>query len=90
MNKGDTLIWDQTNVVKSARIKKLKPLIEKGYVIIGLTFEIPEEEWQKRIEKREKEGGKVIPKFVINKMKKLMKDLITQKVKILPLMKKVN
>lgn len=70
INKGDTLIWDQTNVVKSARIKKLKPLIEKGYVVIGLAFEIPEEEWKRRIEKREKEGGKTIPQFVINNMKK--------------------
>lgn len=70
INKGDTLIWDQTNVVKSARIKKIKPLIEKGYVVIALTFEIPEDEWKKRIEKREKEGGKVIPQFVINNMKK--------------------
>ena len=58
MNKGDTLIWDQTNVVKSARIKNLKNLKDKGYIVIALAFEIPEEEWKSRIKKREDEGGK--------------------------------
>lgn len=70
MNKGSVLIWDQTNVVKSARIKKLRNLKEKGYVIIGLNFEIPEEEWKKRLVKREEQGGKKIAKFILNTMTK--------------------
>lgn len=70
MNKGDVLVWDQTNVVKSARIKKLRNLKEKGYVVIGLNFEITEEEWKRRIAKREAEGGKKIPGFVIGTMTK--------------------
>lgn len=70
INKGSTLVWDQTNVVKSSRIKKLKSLKEKGYVIIGLNFEIPEEEWLNRVKNREQNGGKKIPQFVLNTMKK--------------------
>lgn len=70
INKGSVLVWDQTNVVKSARIKKLKALKEKGYVIIGLNFEIPEEEWLNRIKNREDNGGKKIPQFILNTMKK--------------------
>lgn len=70
MNKGTTLVWDQTNVVKSSRIKKLKSLKEKGYIVIGLNFEIPDEEWQKRLQKRESEGGKKVPRFVLSNMQK--------------------
>lgn len=70
MNKGSVLVWDQTNVVKSSRIKKLRALKEKGYVIIGLNFEISDAEWQSRLEKRESSGGKKVPRFVINNMKK--------------------
>lgn len=70
MNKGEVLVWDQTNVVKSSRIKKLKALKEKGYIIIGLNFELPEDEWLKRVKNREEQGGKKIPKFVLNTMKK--------------------
>lgn len=69
-NKGNVLIWDQTNIVKSARIKKLRNLKGKGYVVIALNFEIPEEEWKKRVKKRELEGGKKIPQFVMNTMSK--------------------
>lgn len=70
INKGSVLVWDQTNVVKSARIKKLRNLKERGYIVIGLNFEISEEEWKKRINKREAEGGKKIPKFVLDSMTK--------------------
>lgn len=70
MNKGSVLIWDQTNVVKSSRIKKLRNLKEKGYVVIGLNFEIPEEEWKKRLANREAQGGKKIAKFILNTMNK--------------------
>lgn len=70
INKGEVLVWDQTNVVKSSRIKKLKALKDKGYIIIGLNFEIPEEEWLSRVKNREEQGGKKIPKFVLSVMKK--------------------
>lgn len=70
MNKGSVLVWDQTNVVKSSRIKKLRNLKEKGYVVIGLNFEIPEEEWKKRLANREAQGGKKIAKFILNTMNK--------------------
>lgn len=70
MKNGDNLVWDQTNLVKSSRIKKIKNLLQNKYIVIGLNFEIPDEELNKRLYKRESEGGKKISRGIISHMKK--------------------
>jgi predicted kinase len=61
-------VWDQTNVVKSARIKKLRTLSSQGYNVTAITFELPIEELHKRLDKRTSEGGKSISHKIINNM----------------------
>lgn len=65
----ENFIWDQTNLVKSSREKKLRNLKSNGYEVNALTFELPEEEVFYRLEKRVAEGGKSIsPKVIKNMM----------------------
>ncbi len=66
-NKQD-FVWDQTNLVQSARLKKLKNLISNGYEVTAIVIEIPQEELEKRLNKRVSEGGKTISKKVISDM----------------------
>lgn len=64
----ENFIWDQTNIVKSARLKKLKNLKSNGYKVNAICFEISKEELFLRLEKREKLGEKVISKKIIENM----------------------
>lgn len=66
-NKVD-FIWDQTNVVQTSRLKKIRNLKANGYEIIAITFEITREELQKRLTRREKETGKYISVKIVEKM----------------------
>lgn len=66
-NKVD-FIWDQTNVVQTARLKKIRNLKANGYEITAITFEITREELQKRLTRREKETGKYISVKIVEKM----------------------
>lgn len=68
-NKQD-FVWDQTNIVKSSRLKKLKNLMSNKYDVIGIAFEIPMDELYKRLSKRVEDGGKFIsPKIIENMLK---------------------
>ncbi len=61
-------VWDQTNIVKSARMKKLRNLFSNGYEVTAIVFEIPMDELHNRLEKRANETGKSIPKKVMEDM----------------------
>jgi predicted ABC-type ATPase len=68
-NKQD-FIWDQTNVVQSARLKKMKNLTSNGYDVTAITFELSPEELQKRLKKRVDDGGKHISAKIVENMLK--------------------
>lgn len=70
LQKKQSFIWDQTNVIQSARKKKLNVLKSHGYSTFAYYFDLSEEEIWKRIKKRELEGGKIISKRLFYTMKK--------------------
>lgn len=61
-------IWDQTNVVKTARIKKMTNLAANGFDTIAIVFEVPLEELHVRLDKRAKETGKFISRKIVENM----------------------
>lgn len=68
-NKKD-ILWDQTNLTSESRAKKLPKLIENGYEIDAVAIELSFDEWMRRIEHREANGGKTMPKAVLEDMAK--------------------
>jgi predicted kinase len=70
LQKKQSFIWDQTNVVQSARKKKLKLLNVHGYSTVAYYFDLSQDEIWKRIKKREFEGGKIITPKLMNMMQK--------------------
>jgi predicted kinase len=58
-------IWDQTNLVQSSRLKKLRNLNSNGYDVNAIVIELSEEEHLKRLNKRTNEGGKQISSKII-------------------------
>lgn len=60
------IIWDQTNLSKSARAKKLH-LIPDNYRKVAVVFHVPEEELTRRLANR---PGKTIPEHVLRSMQK--------------------
>lgn len=68
-NKKD-ILWDQTNLTSESRAKKLPKLIENGYEIDAVAIELSSNEWMRRVEHREANGGKTMPKAVLEDMAK--------------------
>lgn len=68
MNQKKNFIWDQTNVFKSARRKKITNLKQKKYNIVAVVLELTPEELNKRLSKRENSGGKHISPKIIQDM----------------------
>lgn len=66
---GEPLVWDQTNMSVKSRATKIAKL-KKSHVLIATAFELSREELDRRLAKRVSEGGKSIPKFVIDSMLK--------------------
>lgn len=59
------IYWDQTNLSKESRRRKLQRFAGKGYRKIAVVCEAPtKEEWEVRLERE----GKTIPDDVMNKM----------------------
>ena len=63
-----SIIVDQTNTTIKSRARKLGA-VTKGYKKIAVVFSVDEKELQRRLDQREKEIGKSIPKDVIQSMK---------------------
>jgi predicted kinase len=61
-------IWDQTNVVKTARLKRMANLSSNGFDVIAIVFEVPLEELHQRLDKRAKETGKFISRKLLETM----------------------
>jgi len=67
VNKGDNIIWDQTNMSPKKR-RGILNQVPDGYEKTAVSFEVDPQELQDRLEKREKETGKHIPPNVIKDM----------------------
>ena len=65
---GKNIVIDNTNMTKKSRQYYLDN-IPKNYKKIAIMFKIPEKELKKRLDKRGKETGKVIPWEAIENMK---------------------
>lgn len=64
---GKNVIWDQTNMNIKNRKKKLA-MFPDTYEKKAVVFSLDDMELKRRLEKRAKETGKVIPGHVINSM----------------------
>ena len=71
INAGKDIIIDQTNISPASRAKKLR-LFPSTYRKTAVVFHVDDddEELQRRLDKRAKETGKVIPAHVVANMKK--------------------
>lgn len=65
--RGQSIIWDQTNLSSKSRMKKLL-LLPNNYIRVGVLLEVKLEEALRRNEKRYKENGKYVPKSVLKRM----------------------
>lgn len=69
INDKKDFIWDQTNVVKSARLKKIRMLKQHKYEVVAIVVELSHEEHARRIANREQSGGKKIGQKIIDNMR---------------------
>ena len=69
MNEKKNFIWDQTNVFKSARKKKISMLEQNKYEVVAVALYLSEEELGKRLSNRVAQGGKKISYKIIQDMK---------------------
>jgi len=65
IERGDNIIWDQSNLTVKSRAKKLD-MIPSSYKKICVDFPIPSD-WEKRLNR----PGKAIPTNVLDRMKKM-------------------
>ena len=68
LNKGQNIIVDNTNMTIKERSYFMKSTSE-DYKKIAIIFKISDSELKKRLDKRGKETGKIIPDEVIKRMK---------------------
>ena len=67
VNNQENIVWDQTNMSVKSRAGKLAKLGNQ-YDLKAIAFELSRDELDRRLAKRVSEGGKSIPKFVIDSM----------------------
>ena len=65
--KNMNVLWDQTNVGRNARAKKLA-MIPATYNVEAVVFELDRDEVNRRLAKRQTETGKFVPNFVVDQM----------------------
>ena len=64
------IIWDQTNLTRKSRRKKIDTLIAAGYDVVAVTFEIPDSELTARRIARAEKTGKAVPPSILESMGK--------------------
>lgn len=64
-----SIIWDQTNMTSKKR-KGILQQIPNNYKKIAVVFQIDPVELERRLEKRGKETGKIIPNHILSSMAK--------------------
>ena len=60
------IIWDQTNMSAKSRASKIQQA--KGYSLKAVVWDLPREELDRRLIKRDKEEDKSIPKAIVESM----------------------
>ena len=65
-----SIIWDQTNLTRKSRRKKIDALIAAGYDVVAVTFEIPDSELTARRVARAEKTGKTVPPSILESMGK--------------------
>lgn len=66
--RGDDIIWDQTNMTRKSRMKKVSQLTSAGYTVVAHVFMPDSTELNARQLKRAIETGKAIPQRIIDSM----------------------
>lgn len=69
INKGQNIIWDQTNLTSKGRTRKLKQF-ENKYHTTAVLFNIDTDVIERQLKQREAQGGKHIPGFVSINMRR--------------------
>lgn len=69
INQKQNFVWDQTNVYRSARTKKITMLQQNKYEVIGIALSLSPEELNIRLNNRVSAGGKKISHKIIEEMK---------------------
>ncbi len=67
LSENKSIIVDRTNMNVKSR-KRFLDLVPKHYSKTAIVFQVPIEELNKRLKKREEETGKHIPEYVITSM----------------------
>ena len=67
---SQNLVWDQTNLSMKSRRDKLNKILNAGYDVTAVAFEIPTKELTERRIKRERETGKNISANICESMGK--------------------
>ena len=67
---SQNLIWDQTNLSMKSRRAKLDRLLDAGYAVTAVAFEIPAKELELRRKARELSTGKTIDPNICENMAK--------------------
>ena len=66
----EPIIWDQTNLTAKSRASKIQQLLQAGYEVDAIAFEIPPAELERRRVKRAAETGKTIASHILVSMAK--------------------
>jgi predicted kinase len=70
MAASQNMVWDQTNLSMKSRREKLNKLLDAGYDVTAVAFEIPTTELENRRKSRELATGKHIPANICESMGK--------------------
>lgn len=67
VNNNESIIWDQTNLTLKKR-RGILNQVPDHYYKMAVAFEVTEQELNERLERRERETGKHIPREVVKDM----------------------
>ena len=70
LSASQNVIWDQTNLSMKSRREKLNKLLDAGYDVTAVAFEIPTRELERRRIEREQKTGKHIDPNICESMGK--------------------
>jgi len=65
---GENIVWDQTNLTRQSRRRKIQRLKSNGYTVLAHAFEIDPAELARRQQVRASTTGKLIPQHIVDTM----------------------
>lgn len=66
--QGEDVVWDQTNMTRKSRLKKVAQLLDAAYTVEAHVFMPNSQELHQRQMRRAVETGKAIPQRIIDSM----------------------